>query len=248
MTLSRRKKILSNTFSEELFLTCFAFIFARGGSKGVKRKNIRSFAGKPLIAYSIELAKACSSIDKVFVSTEDEEIARISKDYGAEVPFVRPKTLAEDDSPEWLAWQHAVREISKENPFDLFVSLPATAPLRSLSDVEACIQAFNKGDADIVVTAREAQHNPYFNMLAVDDEGFSHLLMDSSSKIEHRQAAPAVYDMATVAYVTSPDFILAHQGVLDGRVKSVIVPFERSIDIDTELDFEIAEYLYERFN
>lgn len=107
-----------------------SFIFARGGSKGLPGKNIRMLAGKPLIAWSIEHAKAVSCIDRVIVSTDSEEIAEVAQNYGAEVPFLRPHDLAKDDSPEWLAWCHALRYLGDNNMGmpDIMVSVPVTAP------------------------------------------------------------------------------------------------------------------------
>jgi len=225
-------------------LSCFAFVFARGGSKGVKRKNIRDFAGKPLIAYSIEIAKASPLIDEVFVSTDDAEIAEVARRYGAEVPFIRPSSLAQDNSPEWLVWQHAVKQIKTAHPFDVFVSLPTTAPLRVAEDVENCIKLFSSIKTDVVVTASEARRNPYFNMLKLDEHSEAHLVCQPSFQVEHRQSAPKVYDMETVAYVTSPHFILQNQSLFDGKMSVVVIPSERAIDIDTELDFKMAEFLY----
>ena len=151
------------------------FIFARGGSKGVPRKNIRPLAGKPLIAYAIEDGLSCRRIDRVVVSTEDEEIAEISCRYGAEVPFMRPAELAQDDSPEWLAWQHAVRtlqEVDGPDALELFVCIPATAPLRAVEDVDRCIDALLTGDADLALTVVEAAHNPCYSMVTLDEQQF----------------------------------------------------------------------------
>ncbi|MCH9770277.1 MAG: acylneuraminate cytidylyltransferase family protein [Gammaproteobacteria bacterium] len=225
-------------------MSCCAFIFARGGSKGVKRKNIRSFAGKPLIAHTIEFGLKHPGIDRLIVSTEDQEIAEVALQFGAEVPFMRPQALAEDDSSEWQAWQHAIKEIQKQNPFNQFVCLPVTAPLRKAEDLTQCLKVFRKGQADLVFTARQAQRNPYFNMVTVNQQGYAELAISSAEIIEQRQAAPAVYDMATVAYVTSPNFVLQHDGIFSGRCQFVCVPAERAVDVDTELDFKIAEYLF----
>ena len=105
------------------------FVFARGGSKGVPGKNIKSLAGKPLITYSIEAGLESVLIDRVIVSTDDKEIKNYAILAGAEVPFIRPAQLASDDSPEWLSWQHAISEIRKrDGDFDVFVSIPATSP------------------------------------------------------------------------------------------------------------------------
>lgn len=221
-------------------------IFARGGSKGVPRKNIRPLNGKPLIAYSITAAKQCSLIDRVIVSTDDKEIAEIAQDWGAEVPFLRPKHLANDDTQEWLAWQHAIRELEKNDQFgkiDLFVSLPPTSPFRSIEDVEVCINKLVESEADIVITVKPAARNPYYNMVALDADGFARLILPADQLYFGRQSAPLVYDMTTVAYAAWSDYVLSASSIFDGKVKVVVVPPERALDIDTELDFDIAECL-----
>ena len=142
----------------------FAFIFARGGSKGVPGKNIRNLNGKPLIAHSIDIAKNISKISKIFVSTDDKNIADIASKYGAEI-IHRPANLAQDDSAEWLAWKHAVEWVyEKKGHFDKFVSLQATSPLRNETDVVNCIKMLDK-DTDIVVTMTNTSRSPNFNML-----------------------------------------------------------------------------------
>lgn len=225
------------------------FIFARGGSKGVKRKNIRCLAGKPLIGYAIETAMQSRLIDRVIVSTEDEEIARVALEFGAEVPFTRPKELAEDDSSEILAWKHAIKEIEEQNikkKLDVFVSIPPTAPLRAVEDVDNCIQCFLDNDTDIVITIKNADRHPSFNMVSIDKKGYVSLVLPPEKSIWRRQDVQAVYDVTTVAYAASPEFIMNAQSIFDGNVKSVIIPDERAIDIDTELDFYFAEFLINR--
>lgn len=222
-----------------------AFIFARGGSKGLPGKNIRLFGGKPLIAWSIQHALSVTRIDRVCVSTDSEEIAAVARDHGAEVPFIRPAELARDDSPEWLAWRHAldhVRETEGTYPHAM-VSVPTTAPLRLPVDIENCLDAYEKDDADAVITVTEAHRNPYFNMVKAGPDGAMHLVIPLLEATTRRQDAPAVYDMATVAYVVRPEFIMQQNGIFEGRVRAVRVPRERSIDIDTLLDFRIAECL-----
>ena len=124
-------------------MNIIAFIFARGGSKGVPRKNIRNFNGKPLIAWSIEQALAVQRVSKVVVSTDSLEIAEIAKKYGADVPFIRPTELSGDDSSEWLAWQHAIKFYkSIGESVDVFLSLPATSPGRSIVDINSCLDKF----------------------------------------------------------------------------------------------------------
>jgi len=227
-----------------------AFIFARGGSKSVPRKNLRLLAGKPLMAYAIETAYQSTLINRVIVSTEDEEIATIARHYGADVPFSRPAELAQDDSPEWLAWQHAIRTmqtLEPERTIDIFVSLPPTSPLRSADDVDACIRLLQESeDTDLVITVREATRNPYFNMVTLDENGYAHLVIKPDKPIHRRQDAPKVYDMTTVAYAIHPGYILSHPNMKEARRKAIIVPPERAVDIDTELDFAFAEFLLTR--
>ena len=226
-------------------------IFARGGSKSVPRKNIRLLAGKPLIAYPIETARKSNFIDEVIVSTDDHEIADVASQFGAKVPFIRPKELARDDSPEWLAWRHAVKEIRKSSDsprMDIFVSLPPTSPLRSVEDVDICISTFLKSDADVVLTVKSTSRHPSFNMVSLDENMYARILMPSEEIVHRRQDAPKVYDMTTVAYVTRPDFILSADTLFQGKVKAVIIPEGRALDIDTEMDFAFAEFLLNRVN
>lgn len=222
-----------------------AFIFARGGSKGLPGKNIRLLGGKPLIAWSIGHALAVQRIERVIVSTDSEEIATVAREYGAEVPFIRPAELARDDSPEWLAWRHALNYLLDTNGAlpEAMVSVPATAPMRLPSDIENCLDEYEKGDADMVITVTDAHRSPYFNMVKANADGTVGLVIPPQSSIARRQDTPAVFDMATVAYVARSAFVMTHNATFDGRVRAVHVPTERAIDIDTLLDFQIAECL-----
>jgi len=226
-------------------MNAVAIIFARGGSKGLPRKNIRPLAGKPLIAWSIEHALAVKRIASVLVSTDSDEIAAVALQNGAEVPFMRPAELAGDDSPEWLAWRHALnylRETTGELP-DVMVSVPSTAPLRFPQDIENCLDEYEKGDADIIITVTDAHRSPYFNMVKANADGTVGLVNPTQTALARRQDAPVVYDMATVCYVVKPEFVISHESTFEGRVRSIHVPTERAIDIDTMLDFRIAEHL-----
>ncbi len=222
-----------------------ALICARGGSKGIPDKNIRLLANKPLIGWAIEVTKKVQRISDIIVSTDSEKIAKIAKEYGATVPFMRPKHLAEDNSPEWSVWRHALDYLSenKSMQIDGLVVIPPTAPLRSVNDIERCINEYEKGNVDVVITVSEAHRNPYFNMVTKDDDGFVSLMMSSRSKVFRRQDAPGAYDVTTVAYVVSPCFVKKYNYIFEGRVRSVEIPLNRSIDIDTEFDFRIAEFL-----
>lgn len=224
-----------------------AFIFARGGSKGLPGKNVLPFCGKPMIAWSIAHAKAVERIERVIVSTDDEAIATVAREHGAETPFLRPAELARDDSPEWLAWRHALIYLHENGglPYAM-VSVPVTAPLREPTDIERCLDVFETGDADVVVTVSEAHRSPYFNMVRQNEDGTVGLVIAPAAKVVRRQDVPAVFDMATVAYVAAPHFVLTREAMFEGRVRAVSVPAERAIDIDTLLDFQIAECLMKR--
>lgn len=208
-------------------------------------KNIRPLGGKPLIAWSIEHARAVSRIERVFVSTDSEEIAAVAREYGAIVPFIRPAEFSRDDSPEWLAWRHALNFLLDKDGVlpEVMVSVPATAPMRLPIDIENCLDEYEKGDADVVITMTDAHRSPYFNMVKNNDDGTVGLVIPPQSVISRRQDAPAVYDMATVAYVARPAFVMTHNATFEGRVRGVLVPLERAIDIDTFLDFQVAECL-----
>lgn len=221
-----------------------AFIFARGGSKGLPKKNVLKFGNKPLIAWSIEQAIAVKEIEQVIVSTDSIEIADVARQYGADVPFMRPGDLATDDSPEWLSWQHALNYLleSRGELPEIMVSLPATAPLRHSSDISNCISEYKKGNADAVITITDAHRSPYFNMVKIDDGAVS-LVNPPQTYFIRRQDVPIVYDMTTVCYVLNPKFVMTHNSIFEGKIKAVHVPPERAIDIDTSIDFHIAESL-----
>lgn len=219
-------------------------ICARGGSKGVVRKNLRLLGGKPLLGWSIEVARLCPSLDRIIVSTEDEEIAAVARSFGAEVPFTRPTELARDDSPELEVWRHAIRTLTESDGHmpDQLVNIPTTSPLRAPEDVEACISELRTNDADLCLTVRAAQRNPYFNMVTIED-GWARIAIRPAGVTVRRQDAPKVYEITTVAYAADASYVLSTTRLLDGQVRAVIVPEERSVDIDSELDLQFAEFL-----
>ena len=222
-------------------------IFARGGSKGVPRKNIRPLGGKPLIAHAIGIGLASKMIDRLVVSTDDEEIAHVAQQWGAEVPFLRPPELARDDSPELLSWRHLLESLQAPpgaRTIDVVVSLPAPSPLRAVEDVENCIRALLDSDADVVVGVKSAARNPYFDMVVFDESNYVQTAMQPERPIYRRQDAPAVFDLTTVAYAARPGFVMKAKSIFDGKVKGVVVPTERAVDIDTELDFKFAEFMF----
>lgn len=218
-----------------------AFIFARGGSKGLAKKNILPLGGVPLIARAIECAKQVKSIDRIIVSTDDNEISDVALSYGAEVPFRRPTELSSDTAAEWHAWQHAIEWAKGNGGIGTFLSLPATSPLRSNQDVEMCLEAFNRGDLDMVVTVRQAARSPYFNMVSQNSSGGVDLASSIGENYVRRQDVPEVFDMTTVAYVAKPDFILKENSIFDGNVVAVEIPRGRAVDIDDHYDMVEAE-------
>lgn len=221
------------------------FIFARGGSKGVKRKNLRRLAGKPLLLHTIDLAKGSKLFSDIIVSTDDKAIADCSLKAGVKVPFLRPKNLADDNSPEILSWKHALKWYEDNvGTLDVFVSLPATAPFRSVDDIKNVIQAL-MGDphADIVVTVKKSNSNPYFNIVTLTSENYVKLALSGEYPVFRRQDAPLCFEMTTVAYAARPQFVTDADSVLDGKVRMIQIPESRALDIDSEQDFLLAEAL-----
>lgn len=220
----------------------YAFIFARGGSRGLPGKNIKLLGDLPLLAHSIKIAQQLETVKKVFVSTDSDEIAHIAEEYSAEL-IKRPDALASDTASEWLAWQHAIVYLQKRGDyFDVFLSLPTTSPLREKKDIEACLAVFSH-ETDMVITVTPSARNPYFNMVSRQEDGTSKLA-NSDVTVRRRQDAPSMYDITTVAYVSRPSYILQNDNLFNGRVKSIIIPKERAIDIDDAYDFMIAETIY----
>ena len=223
-------------------------IFARGGSKGIPRKNLRLLDGLPLLAHAIAAAKDAKWLERVVVSSDDPEIAEVARRHGAEVPFLRPAELAADDAPEWLAWRHAVRTLEATGErlkIDVLVAVPTTSPLRVAGDVDACVEALLESDADVVITVTPAARSPYYNMVVLND-GYARPVIHASGPLHRRQDAPRVFDMTTVAYAARAGYVVSAEGLFDGKVRAVVVPRERALDIDTELDLEVAEFLAHR--
>ncbi|MFN7834991.1 MAG: cytidylyltransferase domain-containing protein [Burkholderiaceae bacterium] len=219
----------------------FAFIFARGGSKGLPGKNIKELGGLPLLAHGIRLAQAMDRVERVFVSTDDAQIAAVAAQFGAEV-IDRPAALATDNASEWMAWRHAINHVRAQGlDFNVFLSLPATSPLRNAQDVVNCLDAL-QADTDVVITVTPSARSPYFNMVSTDAAGLAHVVL-GAAEFKRRQDVPPVYDITTVAYVARPDFIMTHERLFEGRVRPVVVPKERAVDIDDAYDFKLAQAL-----
>ena len=227
----------------------FAMIFARGGSKGLPGKNIKKLCGLPLIAYSIKSALENEYIDEVYVSTDDNEIAIISEKYGAKIAFMRPSHLASDESPEWLSWQHAMKYFNdKECLPDIMISLPATSPLRSNKDISSCLEKLVNSDCDGVIGITKSKRHPMFNMVTLDKEGLVNLFSEDDISISRRQDAPSVFDVTTIAYALKTKYLLNANSLFAGKIAGIEIPEIRSIDIDTEFDFDIASMVVDKYH
>jgi CMP-N-acetylneuraminic acid synthetase len=227
------------------FMKKLAVICARGGSKGVPGKNTRPLLGKPLIAYTIRQAVDSGLFERVVVSTDSDDIAAIAKKYGAEVPFLRPQALAGDAAPKLPAVKHALLE--SENifgqTFDIIIDLDPTSPLRSIDDIKCCIDILMGDDVSNVITAMPSRRSPYFNLIEKNDKGQVRLAKEVFPPISCRQNSPKCYDMNASIYAWERSSLLEADSVLLQRTQLYIMPEERSIDIDSELDFKLVEFL-----
>jgi CMP-N,N'-diacetyllegionaminic acid synthase len=219
-----------------------AIIPARGGSRGIPRKNVRLLCGKPLIAYTIEAALSSKLIDRVVVSTEDEEIAEVSKKYGAEV-ISRPPELGQDDTPSLPVYQHAIRHLEKAEDYrpEIIVILQPTSPLRLVEDIDRAIAEFLKRKYDSIVSICEVEHPPHW-MYTLARNRLKPVIKDGES-VTRRQDAPKMYRLNGAVYVTSREVIMKENRLIGRDTGAHIMPLERSIDIDTELDFKLADLL-----
>ena len=226
-------------------ITCV--IGARGGSKGLLGKNYRLLLNKPLIAWSIEQALACKEINKVIVSTDSDEIKKIALNYGAEVPFMRPEKHASDYTPKWDVWKHALDFCDQfyDETTDLYIDLDCTSPLRDVDDISKAIQLFNRKKVDVVFTICNARKNPYFNLVE-HEEGFLKISKKLKTPIIRRQDAPKVYEHVASIYVLSPEFIRNGNGLLSGKALGYDIGEFKSLDVDSELDFELIEFLMKK--
>ena len=225
-------------------------ICARGGSTGVPNKNVRNVGGKPLIAHTIEDALQWGSYDDLVVSTDDDEIARVSREYGAPVPFERPAELATDEAAKIPVIQHALDYMEQETgePYEYIVDLDPTAPLRRPQDIEECLETARQPDVTNVYTVCEADKNPYFDLVELDDEGYAHLSKQPAESVVRRQDAPSVYAISAAVYVYTREFLESASSVHSDRVRVVELPPIRAIDIDRPLDIEWVEFVMERLD
>lgn len=223
-------------------------ILARGGSKGVKNKNIRLINGIPLIAYSIKQAQQSNLFSTITVSSDSDDILNIAKFYKADILIKRPKEYAEDNSPKIPAIKHAVLETEKtlNTHFDVIIDLDPTSPLRNIDDIKNAYYMLVNESASNIITACPSRRSPYFNMVKIDENNIASLPMKLDKNITRRQDAPKIYDMNASIYVWQKNHLLNCDSLWYEKTMLYIMPEERSLDIDTELDFEIVDFLLKK--
>lgn len=221
-----------------------AIIPARGGSKGIPRKNVTLLAGKPLIVWRIESALACPHIERVVVSTDDAEIAEVSRQFNAEVPFMRPLELAQDDTPSIDAILHMARWLDQNESYrpDYIMLLQPTSPLCTTDDLENAIALAKQHQADAVVSVTEASAHPYW-MKRINKAGHLEDFLSKEQSYTQRQMLPAVYTLNGAIYLTRRDTLLQRSSFYGEATYAYVMPPERSIDIDSPWDLHVVDLI-----
>ncbi|MGO4547465.1 acylneuraminate cytidylyltransferase family protein [Paenibacillus sp. 2TAB23] len=217
-----------------------AIIPARGGSKGVPGKNIHNLAGKPLIAWTIEEANKSVYIDRAIVSSDDDAIIQAAVAYGGDVPFIRPASLAQDDTSGISPILHAIDQIPG---YDYVVLLQPTSPLRNYNDIDECIELFVASAATAAVSVTKQEKSPYW-MFELNEENRMKPLMGESIVVP-RQNLPKVFSLNGAIYISSIEQLKQTESFLTEETVAYVMPTERSIDIDTLTDFRMCEILLE---
>jgi CMP-N-acetylneuraminic acid synthetase len=218
---------------------------ARGGSKGIPRKNIAPLLGKPLLAYTAEAALAARRLSRVILSTDDEEIAEVGRRCGLEVPFMRPPELAQDDTPMLPVVQHAVRWLEERGDrYDAVCLLQPTNPLRRPEDIDACIELLAETGADALVTVLPVPHryNPHWVCFR-DGDGFLRLSTGEPVPISRRQDLPPAFHREGSVYVTRRDVLMEGNSLYGTRLAGLVMDPAVSVSVDDMLDWERAERL-----
>ncbi len=219
------------------------FIGARGGSKGVPRKNIRKLAGKPLIGYTIESALNSNLFSHVIVSTEDSEIASVAKKFGAEVPFLRPKKLATSNADMMNVIVHEIKKLQNFGyHFDVIVSRDCTVPFIRNSDIKNSIKLLKKQKCNAVYGVYRQHHNPYFNMMESNKNKFLQMSKPLKIRPKRRQDAPIVYQLNGL-FVWNVAKLLKFKKLIMPKILPYEIPPETGLMIDTEIEFKVAEFL-----
>jgi len=225
-------------------------ICARGGSKGVKNKNIRSLVGKPMIAHTVLQAKECGLFEHIVISTDSDAIANAAQEYGAEVFFKRDTAMASDTAGKLDVIKDAFTrsETHYNETYDYLIDLDATAPLRDTQDIINAFEQFLKDDNDNLITAMPSRRSPYFNLVEVDSGGKVALSKTLDASIGRRQDTPKSYDMNASIYIWKRETLLKEDTIFLEKTGLYVMPEERSFDVDCELDFKIVKLLMEEKN
>jgi CMP-N,N'-diacetyllegionaminic acid synthase len=224
-------------------------ICARGGSKGVKNKNVRELLGKPLIAHTIGQAQASKIFDVIAVSSDSEEILTVAAHWGVSQLVCRPDELAGDAAPKVPAIRHCVETVEGKTGriFDVIVDLDVTSPLRLPEDIIESVMKLETSDATNVITGMPARRSPYFNLVELNEQGYVTLSKSPSVPVFRRQDAPQCFDMNASIYVWRRSTLFTEKpAVFQEKTLLHVMPEERSIDIDNELDFLFVEFLASR--
>jgi N-acylneuraminate cytidylyltransferase/CMP-N,N'-diacetyllegionaminic acid synthase len=226
-------------------LNLLCTICARGASKGLVGKNLRALSGKPLIAYSIEQAKKTGLFAAIAVSSDAQEILDVAKRYGADLLVRRPDEMATDTAPKLPVIRHCFETAEREcgSVFPIFVDLDATSPLRLPEDIIGAVRLLETTRASSVITGAPARRSPYFNLVELDDRGVPHLCKQAKGQLVRRQDAPRCYDINASVYVWRREPFLAAPAVFYDDTQLFEMPEERSIDIDSSLDWEVVQML-----
>jgi CMP-N-acetylneuraminic acid synthetase len=228
--------------------TALAVITARGGSKGIPKKNIKELGGKPLIAWTIEAARGSKHLDYFLVSTDDEEIAGVSREYGAPVPFMRPAELSTDAAKSIPVVQHAVEWLRAHEGknFDYVMILQPTSPFRTAEDIDVCIEKIVDTNADSVMSMVKLIDFSAPKLKVLDGDIIKPWLSDEGKESKSRHELADVYKRNCAIYLTRADLIM--QGDLFGKVsRAYLMPSERSVDINTSFDWTVVEALSRYF-
>lgn len=220
--------------------TVLAIIPARGGSKGIPRKNVKQLAGKPLIAWTIEEANKSKYIDRLILSSEDEEIIKVAKEWGCEAPFVRPPELAKDDTPGIEPVLHALNTLKEK--YDYVVLLQPTSPLRSVDDIDGCIELCIFSDETSCIAVTKVDQHPFL-MYTITTLGYLKEFVKKTNKIYHRQDLPGVYIVNGAVYVAKFNVLADSRSFLTPETKAYVMPYDRSLDIDDEFDLKLCEFI-----
>ena len=216
---------------------------ARGGSKGIPRKNIKPLNGKPLIYYAIDEARAITSDDNICVSTDDIEIKSVVENYGLKVPFLRPAELSTDTAGTYEVLLHALDYYEKQGKhYDIVLLLQTTSPFRTAEQVKEALALYDRAQADMVVSVKECPANPYYNVFEENSDGFLHVCKGNGN-IFRRQDAPKVYEYNGAIYIMDAEKLKnTHMHRIQKRVK-YIMDTQSSFDLDTMQDWEMAEII-----